>query len=222
MTQRGYARLAGFGLLWLIITGLTDVITTSRIVGSGTFAERAMRVAASERLYRFGLCASLVETLSVLVVAFALYVTLKPVDRLLAQLAMYWRFLEGFIGAVGVIFAFARLGAYTSQSEALVGLTRNASAAVFNIASLSFSIGSALFYYVFFKSRYIPRVLSAFGLFASVLVAILCFVSLMFPEETSKFQYIEWAPMALAEVVTGFWLMFGKLQPMGVATRGEP
>lgn len=222
MTQRGYARLAGFGLLWLIITGLTDVIITTRIVGSGTFAEQAIRVTASQRLYRFALCAALVETLSVLVVAFALYVTLKPVDKLLAQLAMYWRFLEGFIGAVGVILAFARLGAYTSQSEGLVDLTRHAGAAVFNIASLSFSIGSALFYYVFYKSRYIPRILSAFGLFASVLVTILCFVGLMFPEAASKFQYIEWAPMALAEVVTGFWLMFGKLQPMAVSPAQSP
>jgi hypothetical protein len=222
MTQRHYARLAGFLFLWLIATGLTEAITLSRIVGSGTFAERATRVAASQRLYRIALCSGLVETLSVLVLAFALYVTLKPVDRLLAQMAMYWRFLEGFIGAVGVIFAFARLGAYTSQSEALVDLTRNAGAAVFNIAALSFSIGSALFYYVFFKSRYIPRLLSGFGLFASVLITILCFVSLMFPEESSKFQYIEWVPIAVAEVVTGFWLMFARLQTLAVAPAQEP
>jgi Domain of unknown function (DUF4386) len=217
MTQRGYARLAGFLFLWLIATGLAEAITLSRIVGSGTFAEQAARVAASQRLYRIALCSGLVETLSVIVLAFALYVTLKPVDRFLAQMAMYWRFLEGFIGAVGVIFAFARLGAYISRSEMLVELTRNAGAAVFNIATLSFSIGSALFYYVFFKSRYIPRLLSGFGLFASIVVMVLSFVSLISPEDAATFQYVEWAPMAVAEVGTGLWLMFGKLQPMAVA-----
>jgi len=226
MTQRHYARLAGFLFLWLIATGLTEAITLSRIVGSGTFAERATRVAASQRLYRIALCSGLVETLSVLVLAFALYVTLKPVDRFLAQMAMYWRFLEGFIGSVGVIFAFARLGAYTSppsvQSEALVNLTRYAGSASFNIASLSFSVGSALFCYVFFKSRYIPRLLSGFGLFASVVVTILSFVSLISPEDAAKFQYVEWAPMAVAEVATGLWLMFGKLQPIAVAPAQEP
>jgi uncharacterized protein DUF4386 len=222
MTQRHYARLAGFLFLWLIATGLTEAITLSRIVGSGTFAERAARVAASQRLYRIALCSGLVETLSVLVLAFALYVTLEPVDRFLAQMAMYWRFTEGFIGAVGVIFGFARLGAYTTQSQALVDLTRNAGAAVFNIAALSFSIGSALFYYVFLKSRYIPRILSGFGLFASAVVTILSFVGLISPDDAAKFQYVEWAPMAVAEVVTGFWLMFGKLQPMAVAPAQEP
>src|ERR1035438_9711983 len=42
-TQRIYARVAGFGFLWLIVTGLAGALTTSRIAGSGTFAEIAKR-----------------------------------------------------------------------------------------------------------------------------------------------------------------------------------
>ncbi|PYQ56894.1 MAG: DUF4386 domain-containing protein, partial [Acidobacteria bacterium] len=69
-----------------------------------------------------------------------------------------------------------------------------------------FSIGSLLFFYLFFKSTYIPRILSAFGVFASVVVTIMCFGSLIFPERESTLQY-GWAPMAVAEVTTGLWLM---------------
>ena len=69
-----------------------------------------------------------------------------------------------------------------------------------------FSIGSLLFFYLFFKSRYIPRILSAFGAFSSVIVIIICFGSLIFPEHSATLQY-GWAPMAIAEVTTGFWLM---------------
>src|SRR5258708_6479145 len=87
-TQRIYARVAGFLFLWLIITGLTGTLIISQIVGSGTFAETAKRVVASERLYRLSLSSELVETLSAALLAFALYVTLKPVNRLLAQIAM--------------------------------------------------------------------------------------------------------------------------------------
>lgn len=93
-TQRMYARLAGFLFLWLIITGLAGMLTISHIVGSGTFAETAKRVVASERLYRVALASELIETLSTLLLAFALYVTLKPVDKLLAQIAVYWRLGE--------------------------------------------------------------------------------------------------------------------------------
>jgi hypothetical protein len=215
-TQRIYARLAGFLFLWLIITGLAGVLTISHIVGSGTFAETAKRVVASERLYRMALCSELIETLSTLVLAFALYATLRPVDKLLAQVAMYWRLGESFLGGAGIIFGFVQLRLYTSpqsigawgadQSQALVDLARHAGVAVYNISAIFFSIGSILFFYLFFRSGYIPRVLSVFGAFASVVVTVICFASLIFPEYAATLQY-GWAPMAIAEVTTGFWLM---------------
>lgn len=215
-TQRIYARVAGFLYLWLIITGLAGMITISQIVGSGTFAETAKRVVASEHLYRVALSSELIETFSAVLLAFALYVTLKPVDKLLAQIAMYCRLGESFIGGVGMIVGFVRLRLYSSpqlvgalgadQSQALVGLTGHAGFVATNISAIFFSIGSLLFSYLFFKSRYIPRILSALGVFASVVMTIVCFGSLIFPEHAATLQY-GWAPMAVAEVTTGFWLM---------------
>lgn len=214
-TQRIYARVAGFLFLWLIITGLTGALTISHIVGSGPFAERATRVVASERLYRLALSSELIETMSALLLAFALYVSLKPVDERLAQLALYWRLGESFIGGAGMIFSFARLRLYMSpslkemeigQAQALVDLTRHAGVATYNISAIFFGIGSFLFFYLFWKSAYIPRALSAFGLFASVIVTIICLGSLIFPEHAAILQY-GWTPMAIAEVTTGFWLM---------------
>ena len=214
--QRIYARVAGFLYLWLIVTGLAGTLIISHIVGSGTFAETAKRVVASEHLYRVALSSELIETLSAILLAFALYVTLKPVDELLAQIAMYWRLGESFIGGVGMIVGFLRLRLYSSpqsigalgtgQSQALVGLTRDAGFVAYNIGAIFFSIGSIFFCYLFFKSRYIPRILSAFGVFASVIVTIVCFGSLIFPEHAATLQY-GWAPMAIAEVTTGIWLI---------------
>jgi hypothetical protein len=57
--QRKYARTAGFVYLWLIITDLGGLLTISHIVGSGTFAETAKRVVASEHLYRVALSSEL-------------------------------------------------------------------------------------------------------------------------------------------------------------------
>ena len=214
--QHRYARLAGFLFLWLIISGLAGALTISHIVGSGTFAETEKRAAASEHLYRVALSSELIETLSTVLLAFALYVTLKPIDKLLAQIAMYCRLGETSIGGVGVIVGFLRLHLYTSpqsfgalgpdQSQAIVDLTRNAGFAAFNIAAIFFSLGSILIFCLFFKSRYIPRILSAFGVFASVIVTTICFGSLIFPEHAATLQY-GWAPMAIAEVTTGIWLM---------------
>jgi len=67
-----------------------------------------------------------------------------------------------------------------------------------NSQAPALSIGSILFCYLFFKSRYIPRILSAFGVFTSVIVTIICFGSLIFPEHVGTLQY-GWAPMAIAK-----------------------
>jgi len=214
--QRAYARAAGFLFLWLIATGLAGALTISHILGSGTFAESARAAAASERLYRIALSCELVETLSAALLAFALYVTLKPFDQPLSQLAMIFRLGESFLGAVGMIFAFSKLHLYllappaadTSASPvaSLVDLMGHAGWATYNISALFFSIGSILFYYLFLLSRYIPRPLSAFGILASAIVTIMCLGSLIDPQQAARLQY-GWAGMAIAEVATGLWLM---------------
>lgn len=215
-TQRIYARVAGFLFLWLIILGIAGLVITSRVIGSGPFAQTAKRVVASEHLYRAALSCGVVEAVSAALLAFALYATLRPVDELLARMAMYWRLGESFIGGVAMILGFVRLRLYSSpqsmatlgtdHSQALVGLVRDAEFAAYNIGAIFFSLGSILFFYLFIKSKYIPRLLSVFGVFSSVIVTIVCFGSLILPEHAAKLQY-GWAPMALAEVTTGLWLM---------------
>ena len=222
--QHSYARLAGFLFLWLILTGLSGMMLNARIAGSGPFAETAGRIAASEHLYRLGLLIELTETLSALLLGFALYATLRPVDQLLAQLGMYWRMAESLIGAVGVIFGFVALRAYTSsqpaeQSQTIVELARYLGNGTYNVGALCFSLGSAIFFYLFLKSKYIPGWLAGFGIFASVIVTIICLGMLLFPEYRRTLNY-GWAPMAVAEIVTGFWLMFAVRIP--ASSSGQP
>lgn len=210
-TQQTYARLSGFLLLWLIVTGVSGMLITSHVQGSGAFADVAQRVIASERLYRIGLMCALVETFSALVLAFSLYMTLRPVNEGLAQLGMYWRIGESIIGSVGVLLGFMKLRLYLSAQGSgaeslLLDLLRQAGTASYNISATSFSIGSLIFFYLFYRSRYIPRALSALGIFASIVVTVICMASLIFPEYSRPLGY-GWAPMAVAEVVTGLWLM---------------
>ena len=215
-TQRIYARLAGFLLLWLAINGLTGSLVFSHIAGGGTFAETAQRVAASERLYRVALLSEVVETLSSMLLAFAFYATLKPVNNFLALLAMIFSLEDTVLGWLIRISHLVRLHAYTSPqpagaatipSEALVDLTRTVAGATENIGGILFGTGSVLFFYLFFKSRYIPRILSALGLSASVIWTAVYFANLVFPEQHAVFQRISWPLMALAELTTAFYLM---------------
>jgi hypothetical protein len=98
-------------------------------------------------------------------------------------------------------------GAASIAGETLSDLMRTIAGNTENIGGIAFGIGSSIFFYLFFQSRYIPRVISASSFGASVLWTSLYFASLIFPERHSMFQYICFPPLALAEIVTGFYLM---------------
>src|SRR5205085_9637986 len=134
---------------------------------------------ASEHLYRIGLSIELIETISALVLGFLLYVILKPVNKSLAQLALYFRLAESIVGAIGVVIGFAGLNSYSSYSarninidqvQSTIDFTRSVGVAGYNVGALLFSFGSLLFFYLFYKSHYIPSWISIIGLFASVVV----------------------------------------------------
>ena len=223
-TQRIYARVAGALLLWLIITGLGGGVITSQIAGSGTFEEIARRIAASERFYRVALSIQVIEILSAVPFALAMYATLKPVNQFLAQLAMIFSLQDTFLAAVVRMSGFVRLRLYTlSQTtggdtisaQALNDLMRSIAGAAENIGGILFGIALLLFFYLFFKSRYIPRILSALGFFASVTWAGLYFAGLVFPEQRMLFGYICLPLMGVAVVATGFWLMLFAIKNQG-------
>ena len=223
-TQRRYVRLAGFLFLVEIILALGSGFILSHIERSGTFAETGKRIAASEHLYRAALSIVVVVTLSSTVLAFALYVALKPVNHLLAQLAMIFSLGDSFLAMLVRTCSFVQVHLYTSAqdvvggtvpTEALLDLIRRIAATTENIGGISFGIGFLIFFYLFFKSRYIPRALSALGIAASAIWSCLYFAGLVFPEQHGFFQSICFPPMALADVITGFYLLL-----VGAKTRG--
>jgi len=214
--QQKYGRLAGCLYLGVIIAALAGGLILSHVAGSGDFDETAKRIAAYEHLYRLGLSVVVVASLGSVLLAFALYATLKPVDSLLAQLAMIFCLGDSFLALVVRMCGFVRVQLYVSAqtgragmitAQTLIDLMRKIAGATENLGGISFGIGSLLFFYLFFKSAYIPRILAALGLLASVIWTGIYIANLVFPERHSLFQLICFPPMALAEVITGFYLM---------------
>jgi hypothetical protein len=214
-TQRTYARLAGLLFLAGIVLAFGGGEILSRITGSGTFAEIAQRVAAGERLYRVALSIQLIATLSGALFFFALYVTLKPVSSLLAQLAMIFGLLDTPLGLLVRMCGFVRLQVYISAQRAgaetmplqgLSDLMRSIATTTENIGGIPFGIGLLLFFCLFWKSRYIPRIVSGLGLLAFAIWIAAYLAGLVFPEDRGLFLSICYPPMTIALVLTGFWL----------------
>lgn len=135
-----------------------------------------------------------IVSLGSVVLAFALYATLKPVNSLLAQLAMIFSLADAFLALVVRMSSFVTAHLYTSpqtagasalSAQVLVDLMRRVSGATENIGGICFGAGSLLFFCLFFKSRYIPRTLSLLGVFAAAIWTSLYFANLIFPERHS-------------------------------------
>jgi hypothetical protein len=92
----------------------------------------------------------------------------------------------------------------TGQLQALIGVFLNVNSAVIAIVFVFLSLGSIAFCYVFFTSRYIPRLLAAFGIVAYLLTLIGTFINIFFPFDA---WMVFGAPTILFEIAFGFWLV---------------
>ena len=184
--QQNAAKIAGSMFLFLILLYFAEQLITSQIG-----AEAVKKIAEFSIQVIYIACAVLL--------AVTLYQTLKPVNQNLALIAMFWRLGETFIVVIMMIFS----------------IKGKANTVGFNISAILFSIGSLIFFYLFYKSKYIPPIISVFGIFASVMVTFVGFAILIYPDHAGVIQF-GWIPMIIAEITIGVWLLFKGLRPKKV------
>ncbi len=152
----------------------------------------------------------------------ALYVVLKPINRNVALLAAFWRLAECSILAVITLNDFAALAFLsgadylrafdTPQLQALARVFISVQTAGYLIGLVFFGLGSTVFSYLWFKSRYIPRVLAAWGIFSSLVVAIVTLAIMVFPSVAAVVVPVYFAPSFIFEVTLGLWLLVKGIQ----------
>jgi hypothetical protein len=89
----------------------------------------------------------------------------------------------------------------------ILGALRNSSNFVFGV--LAFSIGAAMYYLVLYRSKLIPRWLSAWGLAAIVPLVVAALLALFAGGSFAIAGHAQLmaAPIALQEIVLGVWLI---------------
>jgi hypothetical protein len=193
-------------------------------------AERtAQNIAASETLFRTGIATDLVTFTAVIVLAWALYVLLRPVDRNLALLALLLRLAEVAVHYTATVFSLAALVLlgdadylHTFDSRQLHTLARVAlsvQGAGLNLGFVLLGLGSAVFAYLLTRSGYVPRALAVLGIVASLLLASSSLAYVVVPA-IGPYRLATMVPMFFYEVGLGFWLLVkGATSPM--KSRGQ-
>lgn len=218
-SQRSYARFAGLMYVLVLLLDIAGGLITSGIGGTGTFIDASHRIIASETLYRVGLGLALAGSLSTIPLAVALYATLKPVDGNLTMMALLFRLAESAVGAVGIVAAFSILQIQLAANHAnafdanqLGALANFSSGPSTDVSAIFFSVGSTVFFYVFLKSNYIPRILSVWGIFASLVYVVVWFTDLVVPNHPGLVTIVGSLPILVAEVATALWLLIAGIR----------
>lgn len=215
--QARAARLAGAMFLFINATGIFSEIIVRGSLLSGDVTQVAQNIISAERLYRLSIVGDLVTFTGVLVLIWALYVLLRPVNRDLALLAAILRIVETPVGVAATINSLIAVRLLSSaeyleafdagQLHALSRLARNAFGFGQDVGFIFVGLGSTVFAYLLLRSRYIPRILAGWGVFASLLFTAYHFSIIVFPGVVETLMYVSFAPIGIYEIVLGFWLL---------------
>jgi uncharacterized protein DUF4386 len=219
-SQRKAAKVAGILYLFTILAAnFVEFYVRRRVIVPADALRTATNIAQHEQLFRLGITTDLIMlTASVTLVA-ALYVILKPVSRSLALLAMLWSLVECCIAAATAGIDFAAVlsltgsnslpALNTEQLQALARLLISLDAGANRAAALFFGLGSTLFCYLWFKSRYIPRLLAALGILASLVPTLVPLSTILFSSlaDAPLRRVRSGIPIAIFEVIVGLWLL---------------
>ncbi len=226
-SHRKAARVAGFMFLFSLIVPLLNwTFVLSKFIVAENVIATAKNIMANELLFRIGNTIELIMSVGLVVLALALYIILKPVNKNLALLALSLKLVEAAIVAAIVLVSFialqilngqAHVTAFTpEQLQAPVGFLLNKHTAIYSIPMVFLGLDMMVFSYLLFKSEYIPRILAGFGILSFALIFIHALMFILTPKYAMMpiNQVIFWSPSGLFEIIIGFWLLFkgGKVQ----------
>ena len=215
------ARVAGFMFLSSLLVPLLNwIFVLSKFIVAENAIATAHNILANQLLFRISIINQIITSVIAVVLALALYIILKSVNKNLALLALFLKLVEATLSAVialGHFIALLALNEKTSLTvfnpkpvEALVGLFLNVYISITAIPGVFFGLSLMIFSYLLFKSKYVPGKLAAFGVFSYALVFIYDALIILFPNYATVIiiQIIGSAPIVFFQIVIGLWLLF--------------
>ncbi|WP_419876075.1 DUF4386 domain-containing protein [Candidatus Pristimantibacillus sp. PTI5] len=217
-----YARIAGFGLLLMAILAMFSNFTVLEgLIVADDAATTANNIITNEMLFRSGfLCFVLVLILDVLV-TWALYVLLKPVNKNLALLAALFRLvytavfgiaLQHFLSVLQLLSGAEYLTVFTTeQLHAQVLLLIDAFNNGWLIGLVFFGLHLLVVGYLIIKSRgYLPKLIGIFLVLSAagyLTDSIAQFLLPNYSDYQTVFLLIVAIPGVVGELSLAFWLL---------------
>jgi len=203
----------GIAFLLQFITSIVNgMVLRPALIITGNIIESMTNIANNVWLMKAYILVDMITALGVVFLGAILFIVLKKKNEIIALVALGFYVIEAALLAVSRMEAFSLLR--ISQEYIVAGqpdylqMLGNLSVESMDFAgstlhSLVFSIGAILFYYLLYKSRAVPRILSLWGLITVPLVLIGT-LSAVFGYEVPFFVYFLYVPF---EFVIGIWIL---------------
>ncbi len=230
-TSRRIARIVGVLFIAATASALLGDVLTSSAVGA---ADYLVQIAAHKNLIVLGALFKIVGAAASAGIAIALYPVLRKHNEGLALGSVGFRLVEGvfyLVSALGLLSLlalgqeYAGAGGQTAQDIQVLGtlIVTVRTWAGFVVGVIAFCLGAAMYYYVLYRSRLIPRWLSAWGLVALGLLFSMVVVIAFGegPSAPSGMLLVLALPIALQEMVLAVWLIVKGFNPGTIASEGD-
>jgi hypothetical protein len=228
-SQRKAAKVVGFAYLFALVPAIfAEFYARGHLIVFNNAAQTAQNIVEHEGLFRFGIASNLTVFAVDIALITALYVVLKPVNRMLALMAAGWGLIEtamlvvvtlNDLDVLRILSGADYLQAFgVSQLQALARLSIGAHDTTYNVGLIFAGLRSTAFCYLWFKSGYIPKVLAAWGVFASFLMGAFAFSFIIFPGLRKIIPVEVYGSLIFVfELTMGFWLLFKRLRSSEMA-----
>jgi hypothetical protein len=162
-------------------------------------------------------------------IAIWLYPVLKKQHEALALGSVVFRIMESMlyiVGVVGLLSLLTLSHEYAKAGAANASLFQVSGTALLAIKDwagelsvIAFTVGAMMYYYVFYKSKLVPRWLSGWGFLAAVssLAAVLLSISGQIAPFSTVFILLQ-IPIGLQEMVLAVWLIAKGFNPSAIAS----
>lgn len=227
-SNKKIAKITGILFIIATVAGVVGSSLTSPIVGAPDYL---VQIAANKNLIVLGAIFSFVAGIGSAGIAISLYPVLRKYNEGLALGSVGFRLIEGvfyIVSTLGLLSLLSLSREYASagsQAAPMFQVLGNLILEVrvwagFVLAVIAFCIGGAMYYYIMYRSRLIPRWLSAWGL-AGLALLFLMTLLLAFGEEISApsgKQLLLAVPIAIQEMVLAVWLIVKGFNPPAITS----
>jgi hypothetical protein len=221
-----YARAGGALYLVIIVIGLlSEAVIRGSLIVFGDATATAQRILQSQFLWRFGVAAELVLLVCAVALTLVWYVLLRPVNRNLTLLAVFFALISLAVESVSalnlqaVLAPLSGAGYLTAidprQLHALAYLAVEAHAHAFGVALVFFGVECLVVGYLIRKSGYFPRVLGTMMQIAGVCYLVNSFSMILSPPLANLLFPAILLPSFVAESSFCLWLLVKGVDAVG-------